>query len=60
MPSYPYHHRLVTRLVDGDEVGDMCSVISIMDIDPCGVCFRRCDTDNCWYVSRLEGLDTVP
>ena len=60
VPHYPYNHPLVVCLRDGDACGGLLSVISLTDIDPCGVCVERCDLHTSWYVYRLDGVDTVP
>ena len=58
-PFYPYHTPLITCLRDMDPSNDLGCVMSIRDIDTCGVCISRCDDESCWYVYRLEGVDTV-
>ena len=43
---------------DGDDRGGLSKIISIRDIDPCGVAVERCDIHNCYYLYRLAGKDT--
>ena len=60
-PSYVYGNPCVVCLRDGDVDRDLLPrLVSILDIDPCGVCIERCDRDACMYVYRTHGLDTNP
>ena len=34
-------------------------VVSIFDIDPSRVINERCDSENAYYMCRIEGLDTI-
>ena len=35
-------------------------VVSIFDIDPSRVINERSDSENCYYMCRIEGIDTTP
>lgn len=59
IPTYPYAHPLIVCIRDGDRVGDLPIVLAIECIDPCNVCVERCDVESCYYMYRLEGLDTI-
>lgn len=60
VPSYPYHpNPVVVRLRDDDMCPVLPCLVSIFDIDPCGVCLSRCEGESCWYVYRTRGIDTV-
>ena len=59
IPTYPYGHPLTVCIRDGDRVGDVHSLLDIECIDPCNVGVERCDNESCYYVYRLEGLDTM-
>ena len=59
IPTYPYTHPLIVCVRDGDRVGDLPVVLAIECIDPCNVCIERCDVESCYYMYRLEGLDTI-
>ena len=60
-PHYPYENPCVTCLRDDDECHDsLPRLLSIFDIDPCGVCVERRESEKCTYVYRTHGLDTNP
>ena len=57
-PSYPYaNNPVVTCLCDGDVTDGLPAIVSILDIEPCGVGLERCNVESCWYVYRTHGLD---
>ena len=59
--SYPYANPCVVFLRDGDVCDEFLPcLLSILDIDACGVCFERCDRLKGLYVCRTHGLDTNP
>lgn len=58
-PMYPFDSPLVVCVRDGDPSGPLSPILSIRDMDPCGVCVERCDVSHCSYLYRLSGLDTV-
>ena len=59
-PSYPYgRNPIVVRLCDGDTETNLPAILSICDIDPTSVGVSRCDQENCYYVHRLRGTDTI-
>ena len=60
IPTYPYRHPLTVCIRDGGEVGDLPSLLDIECFDPCNVGVERSDSEACYYVYRLEGLDTFP
>ena len=60
-PTYPYRgNPVVVCLRDNDMCVGLPLLISIRDIDPCGVCIERCELEGCFYVCRTSGLDTFP
>ena len=57
--DYPFEDTpLVVRVRDNSQpLGD--AVISIFDIDPSRVIFERSDREMCYYMCRIEGIDTI-
>ena len=57
--DYPFEGTpLVVRVCDNAQTFQP-TVMSIFDIDPSRVIIERCDIESCYYVCRIEGLDTV-
>ena len=60
MTDYPFDGTpLVVRVRDNALVCQVPKVVSIFDIDPSRVIIERCDKELCYYMCRIEGLDTV-
>ena len=60
MPEYPMDGTpLVVRVMDNGPVCLAPAVVSIFDIDPSRVINERDDSETCYYMCRIEGLDTV-
>ena len=57
--DYPTGTPLVVRIQDNSQAADSVVCISIFDIDPSRVIVERCDKESCYYMCRIEGLDTV-
>ena len=60
--DYPFEGTpLVVRIKDNSPpVSDSPQqVISIFDIDPSRIIIERSDTEQCYYMCRIEGLDTI-
>ena len=59
MPDYPFEGTpLVVRVKDTSQtLGTSC--VSIFDIDPSRVILERCDSGMCYYMCRIEGIDTI-
>ena len=57
--DYPFKDTpLVVRVRDNSQpLGD--AVVSIFDIDPSRVILERSDRESCYYMCRIEGIDTV-
>ena len=57
--DYPFEGTpLVVRVRDNSQpLGD--AVVSIFDIDPSRVMLERSDGESCYYMCRIEGIDTV-
>ena len=57
--DYPFEGTpLVVRIKD-DAPQLPQSIISIFDIDPSRIIVERSDTENCYYMCRIEGYDTI-
>ena len=60
MPEYPMDGTpLVVRVRDNGPECLAPSVMSIFDIDPSRVITERDDSENSYYMCRVEGLDTI-
>lgn len=60
VPDYPMDGTpIVVRLRDAAAACTAPQVLSIFDIDPSRVIVERADSENCHYVCRIEGLDTI-
>lgn len=60
VPDYPMSGTpLVVRLRDNALACTAPPVLSIFDIDPSRVIVERSDTEACYYMCRIEGLDTI-
>ena len=60
--DYPFEGTpLVVRIRDNaPPVSDSpLQVVSIFDIDPSRVIIERSDIERCYYMIRIEGLDTI-
>ena len=57
--DYPFEGTpLVVRVRDDSQpLGD--AVVSIFDIDPSRAILERSDTEACYYMCRIEGIDTI-
>ena len=59
-PDYPFEGTpLVVRVKDDAQPVQSSTVISIFDIDPSRVIIERSDKEGCFYMCRIEGLDTI-
>ena len=59
VPDYPMLGLpIVVRVRDNAPVVVSPSVISIREIDPSRVIIERVETENCYYMCRIEGTDT--
>ena len=59
-PEYPMNGTpLIVRVRDNGPVCLAPPVVSIFDIDPSRVINDRDDRESCYYMCRIEGLDTV-
>ena len=60
MPHYPMDGTpLIVNVSDNAPVCFAPTVVSIFDIDPSRVIIERDDGENCYYMCRIEGLDTI-
>ena len=60
MPEYPMGGTpLVVKVCDNGLRCVVSPVVSIFDIDPSRVINERCDSENAYYMCRIEGLDTI-
>ena len=60
MPEYPMNGTpLIVKVGDNAPICFASTVISIFDIDPSRVIIERDDGENCYYMCRIEGLDTI-
>ena len=60
--DYPFEGSpLVVRIRDNaPPVSELSQqVVSIFDIDPSRVVVERSDSESCYYMCRIEGLDTI-
>ena len=59
--DYPFEGTpLVVRIRDtAPPVSSPQQVVSIFDIDPSRIIVERSDTESCYYMCRIEGLDTI-
>ena len=60
VPDYPMCGTpIVVRLRDDAPACLASQVLSIFDIDPSRVVGERSDVENCYYMCRIEGIDTI-
>ncbi len=60
VPDYPVSGTpIVVRLCDDAQPCTVPSVLSIFDIDPSRVISERSDSEHCYYMCRIEGVDTI-
>lgn len=60
VPDYPFDGTpLVVRLRDDAPICVAPNVLSIFDIDPSRIICERSDIENCYYMCRIEGWDTI-
>ena len=60
VPDYPMGGTpSVVRVQDTGVVCNIAKVMSICDIDPSRVIIERDDNKHCYYMCRIEGIDTV-
>lgn len=60
VPDYPVSGTpIVVRLRDNASTCIASPVLSIFDIDPSRIICERSDIENCSYMCRIEGLDSI-
>jgi hypothetical protein len=59
-PGYPDRCPLVVRLKDDASTPDFDEMIQLVEIDPSRVLIERCEEEHCYYMMRVEGLDSLP
>ena len=60
VPDYPMNGTpLVVRVRDNVAACRAPKIVSMFDIDPSRIIIERCDDETCYYMCRIEGLDTV-
>ena len=50
---------LIVKVRDNAPICFASTVVSIFDIDPSRVINERDDGESCYYMCRIEGLDTI-
>ena len=59
-PDYPFENTpLVVRVRDNAVACPAPKILSILDIDPTKIIFGRDGVENCFYMLRLKGWDTI-
>ena len=60
MPEYPMNGTpLIVKVGDNAPICFASTVTSTFDIDPSRVINERDDGESCYYMCRIEGLDTI-